>query len=320
MNVVTHNSRFHADDVSSCYILSKLFPEAKVVRTRDEKIINAGHIVVDVGGIYDHDLNRYDHHQEEFDETFSDKHFVPLSSVGLIYRHYGKEYIKKMLNEWTTDEEVKKSVDLDYVYMALYNSIILETDALDNGILSYPEDTSLKYHVTTNLSNVVACMNDVNTFSEKQEHKFHMAMSYVGTVYQIKLESLFEKSIAYKKFKPIVDEAMSKRMDIHESGSIVVLPEECPVWWTYVMEFEHASKEKVQIMYVIHPSKDTWKICTLSKNFVPRKKLLSKSELSEKIEEEKIVFVHKNKFVGVAKDYDTALQMAVMSLESAEDE
>ena len=95
----THNGRFHCDEVLACYML-KLLPEyrdAEIVRTRDPKVgrscpchciaccmllscsvlcsvcpwyaspscqlLETCDVVVDVGGIYDPSVHRYDHHQ-----------------------------------------------------------------------------------------------------------------------------------------------------------------------------------------------------------------------------------------------------------------
>lgn len=57
-----------------------------ITRTRNPDVINAGSIVVDVGGEYDAARNRFDHHQRGFAETFSPDYKTKLSSAGLIYK------------------------------------------------------------------------------------------------------------------------------------------------------------------------------------------------------------------------------------------
>ena len=44
------------------------------MRTRDLEKLAPLDIVIDVGGVYDHSLRRYDHHQRGFDATFDDFH------------------------------------------------------------------------------------------------------------------------------------------------------------------------------------------------------------------------------------------------------
>lgn len=61
----THNGTFHCDEALACYMLKTLpeYQSAEIIRTRDGKLLDTCDIVVDVGGIYDHSKNRYDHHQ-----------------------------------------------------------------------------------------------------------------------------------------------------------------------------------------------------------------------------------------------------------------
>lgn len=62
--VATHNGKLHKDDVLSVAIVKLALPDhkIKVVRTRDEDIINAADIVLDVGGVCDPKKFRFDHH------------------------------------------------------------------------------------------------------------------------------------------------------------------------------------------------------------------------------------------------------------------
>lgn len=53
--IVTHDGRFHADEILACVLLKFLpeFKDSDIQRSRDQKIIDAGDVVVDVGGVYD---------------------------------------------------------------------------------------------------------------------------------------------------------------------------------------------------------------------------------------------------------------------------
>ena len=61
----THNGTFHCDEVLACFMLKQLpeYKHADVVRTRNPEELSKCDVVVDVGGIYDADTHRYDHHQ-----------------------------------------------------------------------------------------------------------------------------------------------------------------------------------------------------------------------------------------------------------------
>lgn len=61
----THDGKFHCDEVLACAML-RLLPEYKdavVKRSRDPIVLEACDIVVDVGGVFDPQAHRYDHHQ-----------------------------------------------------------------------------------------------------------------------------------------------------------------------------------------------------------------------------------------------------------------
>ena len=63
------------------------------------------HTVVDVGGVYDDGLKRYDHHQRGFEETFSPVHKTKLSSAGLVYKHFGREIVARQTQLPAESEE-----------------------------------------------------------------------------------------------------------------------------------------------------------------------------------------------------------------------
>ena len=49
----------------ACYMLRQLpeYSEARIVRSRKTEVLASCDIVVDVGGVYDPAIHRYDHHQ-----------------------------------------------------------------------------------------------------------------------------------------------------------------------------------------------------------------------------------------------------------------
>uniref|UniRef100_H2ZNV2 Uncharacterized protein n=1 Tax=Ciona savignyi TaxID=51511 RepID=H2ZNV2_CIOSA len=114
----THNGTFHCDEVLACYLLKLLprYKDAEVVRTRDMDIIEKCDIVVDVGGIHDHERCRYDHHQRTFAHTMNSLRpektwTTKLSSAGLVYCHYGEEILAAVMGEKGRDE---KTVSIIY--------------------------------------------------------------------------------------------------------------------------------------------------------------------------------------------------------------
>ncbi len=118
MKIVTHNASFHADDVFSISALLILYPEAQVLRTRDVEIIRDADIVVDVGGVYDSETNRFDHHQK--DGAGKRENGIPYSSFGILWKKFGEEICGSSL--------VMKRID---------ESLVQTIDAADNGVDLY---------------------------------------------------------------------------------------------------------------------------------------------------------------------------------------
>ena len=67
IKIVTHSSDFHTDDLFAVATILLALGDTKdfeIIRSRDMSVIETGDYVVDVGGIYDPEKNRFDHHQE----------------------------------------------------------------------------------------------------------------------------------------------------------------------------------------------------------------------------------------------------------------
>lgn len=69
----THSGTFHCDEILAVFLLSQHpeFRNHKVLRTRDQQLLDQCDIVVDVGSVFDPAKKRFDHHQSTFQETFT---------------------------------------------------------------------------------------------------------------------------------------------------------------------------------------------------------------------------------------------------------
>ncbi|MBM3192142.1 MAG: MYG1 family protein, partial [Chlamydiae bacterium] len=106
----THDGAFHADEVTACafLLLYNLIDRDKIVRTRDLAILKNLQYVCDVGGIYDANILRFDHHQVEYKGG--------LSSAGMVLQYLADQRI-------LTEE----------LYHYFNNSLVIGVDAVDNG-------------------------------------------------------------------------------------------------------------------------------------------------------------------------------------------
>ncbi|OHA27783.1 MAG: hypothetical protein A3C08_03435 [Candidatus Taylorbacteria bacterium RIFCSPHIGHO2_02_FULL_47_18] len=86
--IVTHDGGFHADDAFAvAALLLHLDGNADVVRSRNPKIIESGDFVVDVGGVYYAERNRFDHHQTGGAGMRENK--IPYAAFGLVWKKFG---------------------------------------------------------------------------------------------------------------------------------------------------------------------------------------------------------------------------------------
>ena len=113
--IVTHNGNFHADDVFSVAALKNIFSSFNLIRTRDLTVISQADIVIDVGGEYNPDTGRFDHHQRG--GAGERENGIPYSSFGLIWQKYGLEICQG-------NQEIADSVDA---------GLVSTIDAIDCG-------------------------------------------------------------------------------------------------------------------------------------------------------------------------------------------
>jgi len=220
MIIGTHNGTFHCDEVCAVWMLKQLpkYKDAKVVRSRSSDILADCDIVVDVGAVFDHSKCRYDHHQKEFTETFnsldSTKPWTTkLSSAGLIYVFYGEEVIRTLMEKIATDNSLDAtSVSQEQVriiYSKVYENLIEEIDAVDNGI-SQSDDVP-RYVVSTTLGKRVGNLNP--RWNEESNDdillkRFEKAMALVGAEF---MDRVTYYQLGWLPAHNIVKEAIEKR-------------------------------------------------------------------------------------------------------------
>lgn len=170
MKLVTHDGSFHYDEVLATAVLLEIYPDAEVIRTRVDEIIKTGDIVYDVGGEFDPSKNRFDHHQKSFQDTFSPRYEIRMSSAGLIYKYYCDKLFEKYGFS-------KSSGIYEDIREKIYAEFFLPADAIDNGYDIFGE---LKPRT---VADVVRSFNVYSTSNEsvKEESKrFRNALRFVS--------------------------------------------------------------------------------------------------------------------------------------------
>jgi len=104
----THSGVFHADDILAAAILRRIYPKCEIVRTRDQSVLDSCDIVFDVGGIYDAETRRYDHHMPE--RAGERPNGILYSSAGLVWKHHAHELCPSDIAK-IVDEKLMQPID-----------------------------------------------------------------------------------------------------------------------------------------------------------------------------------------------------------------
>ncbi|KZS21034.1 UPF0160 protein MYG1, mitochondrial [Daphnia magna] len=322
----THDGKFHCDEVLACAMLKLLpqYADATVKRTRNPTILDTCDIVVDVGGVFDPSVHRYDHHQRAFQESFSSlKPGFPwvtrLSSAGLVYVHFGQEIISQLLAISIESELVQET------YKRVYEGFIEEIDAIDNGISTH--DGPARYKITTSLSsrigNLNSKWNEIET-DEDVSTKFNKGMELAKEEFLDKI-NYFSK--CWWPARKLVVNAIEGRFSVDESGQIIELENGgCP-WKEHFFELEKKMGLNVadkQILYCMFPdTSGSWRIQGVplsSHSFELRKALpdqwrgLRDKELDKMCGIDGCVFIHASGFIGGHSTREGALEMGRKAL------
>eukprot|EP00540_Astrosyne_radiata_P020958 CAMPEP_0116828868 /NCGR_PEP_ID=MMETSP0418-20121206/3882_1 /TAXON_ID=1158023 /ORGANISM="Astrosyne radiata, Strain 13vi08-1A" /LENGTH=317 /DNA_ID=CAMNT_0004457779 /DNA_START=148 /DNA_END=1098 /DNA_ORIENTATION=+ len=297
------------------------YRNAKVVRSRDKQVLEKLDIVLDVGGTYNHEVLRYDHHQRGYQEYFSDSHKItPLSASGLIYRHYGRELLKQFYPALTEK-------DLDWVYVKLYESLLQALDAIDCGVNVTPEGVQALYSDTTGLSRRVARLNprwneivDGTGQEPNPDERFEQAIDLCGQDFVDVMISIVESELPARA---LVEGALVKRTDVDASGKICTFPEGGMPWKTHLFDLERHYDLVGEIAYVLYEAQDTWRIQCVpveGEGFTNRLSLpaawrgLRDDSLSKVAGIDACRFCHANGFIGGNDTYEGVLTMARASI------
>ncbi|XP_002000341.3 MYG1 protein [Drosophila mojavensis] len=332
LTIGTHNGTFHCDEVVACFMLKQLpeYENAEIFRSRDDEALRAKcDIIVDVGGVFDHEKKWYDHHQLSFKETFStvhpelgDEFDIRLSSAGLVYSFYGERVIQSILQR---ERNIQLSeANMKLAFLQIYRNFICELDAIDNGVPMF-EGGEPRYKISTHLSARIGKLNpswqDMNLDTDQ---RFHMAMSVAGKEF---VENVLEVACSWIAARDHVRLALEKAASIHESRQILLLETFCP-WKVHLDSLEKEYDVKGVPKLVIFNDGNSWRVAGVPvtpTSYVGRKFLpkpwrgLRDKELCQIAEIEDLTFVHHTGFIGGAKTKEAALAMALKSIDFADE-
>lgn len=330
----THNGHFHADEALAVHMLRRLpaYRDAGLVRTRDPAVLETCHTVVDVGGEYDAEKRRFDHHQRGFTTTFPGRP-TKLSSAGLVFLHYGRAIVAERLGQ------TEGSPDVELLYQRLYENFVEALDAHDNGISVYDPAAISAAGLEKRFSNgsfglgaLVGRLNpewndprpsDPAEAQAAEDAKFNEASRHIGQEFDRELDG-YAKS--WLPARSVVQEAFAKRTQHDEQGRILVLEGQSVPWKDHLYTLEDGTPSVLYVLYAEKPVPGAkWRIQCVPESkdsFVSRKPL---PEAWRGFRDEELdgitgipggVFVHAAGFIGGNKTFEGAMQMALKGLEA----
>lgn len=297
--LVTHSGGFHADELLSSVILTRLFPQARIVRSRAPEWITPGadRIIYDVGGTYDAEAGIFDHHQRGAPLREDGQ---PYSSFGLIWKHYGRDYLAAA----GLPEE-----HIEAVHASFDRSFVLPIDLTDNGALS-PSGPLGALTLPALLETLKPVFDDRDP--EADDRAFHAALAVARSFVEAKIA----QSAAKLRAEALVHRAI---LDTGE-GRVLELPMGMPFRPAIVKAgADH-------LLFVVHPREKDWCVTGIRRGdegFELRADLpvawagLTNGELEAACGVSGASFCHNGRFIAAARTREAALAMAELAVEEA---
>lgn len=286
--IVTHDGRFHADDVCAVATL-RIFlnGEAVVARTRDREKIASADFVVDVGEEYDAARDRFDHHQKEGAGIRPDG--IPYAAFGLVWRKFGEKI--------AGGREMAEAID---------RILVQPLDAYDNGVSLFREPLQGIYPYA--FSDVVQAFTPTWREDENEMNaRFSEAVSFAQKILLREIEKAGARFESDGKVNEAYQDASDKRL--------IVFDVDYP-WKEALARFSEP-------LFVAHPQGEVWYVeCVRDdpNTFVNRKDFpeiwagLRDAEFARVTGVPDAIFCHRSRFMAVTKSKEGAIQLAHIAL------
>ncbi len=301
-HLVTHSGGFHADELLSSVVLTRLFPQAELVRSRDRKWVTPAmdKIIYDVGGAYDSEAQIFDHHQRPGPLREDGQ---PFSSFGLIWAHYGRAYLAAM--------DVPAD-DVAAIHTKFDTKFVLPIDLLDNGAMEPSVAGPLSILTLPALLGSLKPVFD-DTSPTAEDDAFRTALPIARSFVEAQILNLAAKARALG----IVTEAIAK------AGVSPIL--ELPMGMPYRSALDLAEAD--HMLFVIHPRGDDWALNGIklsNDTFDQRADLpaawagLTDRALEDASGVKGAKFCHNGRFIAVASTRGAIVKMAEIAVQAVQ--
>lgn len=291
MVLLTHDDRFHADDVFATAVTKMFFGDkiTNVVRSRDPELIKSADIVLDVGGENNPSKLRFDHHQPEGAGVRDNG--IPYASFGLVWKEWGA-------NLCGGSQEAAKIVD---------SNLVSPIDAGDNGfsIVDRREGLPREYSIASMVTSFGSTWKESD---DLYRTNFDILVDFAQKI----LEREISQAVAKVEAEPLIESAFENA----EDKRILILDEYWP-WKTYIEKYP-------EVLFVVSPSKqgDKWRVNAVQEESFKNKKNLPESwsglrdeEFQAKSGVHDAIFCHRALFMAAARSREGAVALAKLAIE-----
>lgn len=297
MKIITHNAKFHTDDIFAVAALFLLLGEenCEVIRTRDPDIISSGDYVVDVGNMYDPERRLFDHHQNG--GAADRDNGIPYASFGLVWKEFGEKI--------SGSSEVALIID---------QKLVQPVDAGDNGKETYTPTIPNIYPFT--LNSIIDSYRPTWKEEDNWEARFLEAVSWAKSVLKRQIKVAADNVEGTRIISKAYEKAPDKRL-------IILTEEE-----SFSRELVTATLSNFpEPLYAVYYREDAneWQLVAIRSeqgSFELRKPLplawagKRDGELEEATGVEGAVFCHRGRFMCLTHSKESALKLAMIALNS----
>ena len=283
-NCITHSGTMHADEVFSTAFLDMYLGDVKVYRTNniDYNKVSENTIIYDVG------RGEFDHHQPDAKKRDND---ITYCSFGLLWKEYGKDFLKKFDIEY-----------IDEVWAGIDKDLVEYIDADDNG--QFPK-IEAPYKVKT-LPGIIKIFNPSFDSGENESEQFTIACNLAKTI--------FKEEILYINGKVIAEKQLQEELKDITDEKYIVLDKYLPYEDTLL-----GNEKYNNLLFVAYPSnRGGYAIKVIPKSIEDKTARqsfpeewagLEKEELEKISGIEGLTFCHTARFIVSCRDLETVYKV-----------
>ncbi|MCW1949958.1 MAG: MYG1 family protein, partial [Octadecabacter sp.] len=260
----------------------------------------SGKIIYDVGGTYDADAQIFDHHQRPGPLRSDDQ---PYSSFGLIWAHYGRDYLTSM--------DVPAD-DIEAIHHKFDTKFVLPIDLLDNGAMEPSVAGPLSVLTLPSLLGSLKPVFD-DPSPTADDDAFFSALPIARSFVEAQIHNLAAKF----RSRQIVDKAIA------DAGTSPIL--ELPMGMPFRSALDDAEAD--HILFVVIPRGEDWTLGGIKLSgdtFEQRADLpvawagLTDEKLEEASGVKGAKFCHNARFIAVASSRDAIMEMAQLAVDEVQ--